>query len=100
MFYRLHVFPFRITHRQLGSCRAEVFGKEGGDGLWRGWLVFAPDTTNLIIVAGPETTQPTRDALVYWAIGLDPVHYQIALERALRARLRAPGALDGPAFAD
>lgn len=32
-----------------------------------------------------ETTQPSRDALRYWATGLEPTYLQGALERALRA---------------
>ncbi len=98
MFHRIHVFPFRVTHPALGGSRAEVFGRPGRDGFWRGWLVFAMEEDNVVLISGPETSQPTREALVYWAIGLDPVQYQLALDRAFRGdprRLRKRGAAAG-----
>lgn len=96
------MFPFRVTHPDLGACRAEVHGREGPDGLWRAWLVFVPPTLNLILVSGPELTQPSREALVYWAIGLDPLHYQVSLDRALRGEPRWRGRLadEGSAAAE
>jgi hypothetical protein len=33
-----------------------------------------------------ETTQPNREALAYWASGLEPVYLEGALERAITSR--------------
>ena len=50
------------------------------DGTWAGRLVFvdgaAPRTT------GQETSQPNREALEYWASGLERVYLEGALQRA------------------
>jgi hypothetical protein len=33
-----------------------------------------------------ETTQPNREALTYWASGIEPVYLEGALERAIASR--------------
>jgi hypothetical protein len=33
-----------------------------------------------------ETTQPNREALAYWASGIEPVYLEGALERAIASR--------------
>ncbi len=54
------------------------------DNLWEGWLVFTPAKDGGEAVAtGRETTQPNRDAVMYWAQGLSRVYLMGALERSL-----------------
>lgn len=54
------------------------------DNLWEGWLVFTPAKDGGESVAtGRETTQPNRDAVMYWAQGLSRVYLMGALERSL-----------------
>jgi hypothetical protein len=53
-----------------------------GDGMWEGWLEFQPLDGGLPQRTGRETTQPNRDALVYWASGLEPIYFEGAFERA------------------
>ena len=53
-----------------------------GDGMWEGWLEFHPLDGGLPRRTGRETTQPNRDALVYWASGLEPIYFEGAFERA------------------
>ena len=56
----------------------------GGD--WHGWLEFTPPGQLHATLRTPrETTQPDRDALIYWATGLEPVYFEGAFERALRS---------------
>jgi len=60
-------------------------GEERSDGTWAGWLEFVPalgDGTSL--TTGQETSQPNRDALVYWASGLEPIYFEGAFARAAR----------------
>jgi len=62
-----------------------AYGEERSDGTWAGWLEFVPalgDGTSLI--TGQETSQPNRDALVYWASGLEPIYFEGAFARAAR----------------
>jgi len=54
------------------------------DNLWEGWLVFTPaNDASGALSSGRETTQPNRDAVMYWAQGLTRVYLMGALERSL-----------------
>ena len=66
-----------------GNYNAHVMGEEREDGTWEGWIEFggwAGDERR----TGRETTQPSREALAYWASGLEPVYLEGALTRASR----------------
>lgn len=74
------------------------------DGRWEGWLEFSDLDTGAVIRSGRETTQPTRDDVMYWATGLTRVYLEGALARTLApVRLTPPirvvsePAFDGPA---
>jgi hypothetical protein len=64
------------------TYRAVTFGEEREDGTWWGWLEFEPRDGGRTLVTGQETSQPNRDALAYWATGLEPVYLEGALIRA------------------
>jgi hypothetical protein len=67
------------------AYRAETWGESQPDGTWIGYLEFHPLTSpRLILRTKRETTQPSREALVYWATGLKPVYLEGALARAKR----------------
>jgi hypothetical protein len=55
-------------------------------GLWEAWLVFFSLTTGSALATDRETTQSTREHVLYWATGLGPTYLQGALERALDRR--------------
>ncbi len=59
-----------------------VLGVERADGTWAGWLEFASAAGARRLRTGQETSQPNRDALVYWATGLEDVYLDGALNRA------------------
>ena len=61
---------------------ASAHGEERAGGTWEGWLEFrsAPGEVRR---TGRETTQPNRDALRYWASGLEPVYLDGAFSRAV-----------------
>jgi len=74
------------------------------DGLWEGWLEFNDLDTGVVIRSARETTQPSRDDVMYWATGLTRVYLEGALGRALPVdprpvvdRVVAEPAFDGPA---
>ena len=71
------------TARAIGRRRR-------GQNLWEGWFEFAPVGGRGVIRRSPvETTQPNRDALAYWASGIEPVYLEGALERAIASRSQA-----------
>jgi len=55
----------------------------GDGGLWEGWIEFSDLDTGAVIRTGRETTQPTRDDMMYWATGLTRVYLEGALARAI-----------------
>jgi hypothetical protein len=60
-----------------------ICGEQRGDGTWEGWLEFHPVASSLpVLRTDQETSQPNRDALEYWAGGLEPVYLEGALARA------------------
>jgi len=38
-----------------------------------------------VLTTERETTQPSREALLYWATGLEPIYLEGAFARAVRA---------------
>jgi len=70
----------------LRDARGEEFeasahGEERADGKWEGWIEFRSASGEVRRTAR-ETTQPDRDALRYWASGLEPLYLDGALSRA------------------
>ncbi len=60
-----------------------TWGEMRADGTWSGWLEFQPIRGGgTVLRTGQETSQPSRDALVYWASGLEPIYFEGALDRA------------------
>lgn len=62
------------------TYRAFVHGAAREDGTWSGWIEFVSGATRLR--TGQETSQPNRDALAYWASGLEHIYFDGALSRA------------------
>ena len=84
------------------ACGRKGVGKMSN--MWEGWIEFIPlDPGTRPLRSGRETTQPTREDLVYWATGLTPTYLAGALERALQPPLERPTPrrsaphFDGPA---
>jgi hypothetical protein len=79
-----------LIHRCTTSIRvghatyvAEVWGEQRPDGLWEGRIEFVPVVGGAVLSTDRETSQSTREALTYWASGLEPVYLEGALARAL-----------------
>jgi hypothetical protein len=69
------------------TYEVEACGGTTPDGLWEGWLEFSPSESALpVLRTDRETTQPNRQALEYWATGLEPVYFEGAFNRALERR--------------
>ena len=70
---------------------AQVCGRANRH-LWEGWIEFAAQDGSGIRRTSRETTQPDRDALVYWSEGLSGTYLEGALARTLeRAKKRPAG---------
>lgn len=61
---------------------AHVYGERRIDGNWAGWLEFQDRKGHAVLRTNRETTQPSRDALDYWASGLEAVYIEGAFTRA------------------
>ena len=64
-----------------------IYGQQRADGTWEAWLEFRPtDERKAVLLTGQETSQPDRDAVEYWALGLEPIYFDGAFTRAQRQR--------------
>jgi hypothetical protein len=62
---------------------ARTYAAPQPDGTWQGWIEFRPvDGRGGPLRTDRETTQPNREAVEYWASGLEPVYFEGAFERA------------------
>lgn len=57
-----------------------IEGQERSDGTWAGRLRFADGAA--VRVTGQETSQPNREAVEYWASGLETVYLEGAFLRS------------------
>jgi hypothetical protein len=90
----IHEFTSEIADADGHAYSARAMGRQRkGRTVWEGWLEFTPIGGRGMVRRGQvETTQPNREALVYWASGIEPVYLEGALERAITSRSdgRAP----------
>lgn len=79
----IHEYPYRVTIDKT-DYSVRVYGGERDGGRWAGWLEFTPLRGRTPVLATPhETLQPSRGALEYWALGLEPIYFEGALDRAV-----------------
>ena len=82
-------FDIRLPGPDGRVYEPQACGRAREDGLWEGWVEFAPDQGPPLRTAR-ETTQPNREDTVYWAQGLTTAYLEGALQRALGDRPRVP----------
>ena len=78
--------------------RAQACGGPMPDGLWEGWIEFAPLDGGPPVRSPRETTQPNLKDAAYWASGLTAVYLEGALRRALNPVIRRAPAPAEPLF--
>ena len=80
----IHRFTVPVWSLLTGATyEARAIGESRRDGTWAGWLEFRPASGyGPALRTHRETTQPDREALVYWAGGLEPIDLESALSRA------------------
>ena len=84
----IHEFTSEVPDADGHVYTARAVGRQRkGRTVWEGWLEFTPVGGRGIMRRSPvETTQPNREALSYWASGIEPVYLEGALERAIASR--------------
>jgi hypothetical protein len=79
----IHEHVPRVAAPDGTVYRARTCASQRDDGTWVGWLEFEPaDGSRSVLRTGRETTQSNREAVAYWASGLEPVYLEGALRRA------------------
>lgn len=76
----IHAFSTTVTDELGRSWTAAAHGRPAGN-VWFGWIVFT-DGHGSTVKTDVETSQPNRDALGYWATGVEPIYLDGALARA------------------
>jgi hypothetical protein len=71
--------------------RATSYGEQRRDGTWSGWIEFVPadGAQDAALRTDQETSQPDRQAVDYWAGGLEPIYLEGALNRARKRQERS-----------
>jgi len=70
---------------------ARACGRPSEQKMWEGWIEFVPlDPERRPLRSPQESTQPSREALLYWATGLTSTYLKGALNRALQPPLERP----------
>jgi hypothetical protein len=65
--------------KPVNQFKVRAYAEERGH-LWIGWLEFKSASKTL--KTGEETSQPNKEAVAYWATGLEQVFLEGALKRA------------------
>jgi hypothetical protein len=75
--------PSALVSDESTTYAVRVYADERAEGTWEGWLEFRPLNSNKPpLRTGQETSQPNRDTIEYWALGLEPIYFEGALARA------------------
>ena len=81
---RVHTYSDVVTSSTGVRYRVHAEGERNELGSWHGWLTFeAMDGSGRVLRTERETTQRDREALAYWAGGLEPIYLDGALGRAV-----------------
>jgi hypothetical protein len=91
-------FPNVVKEANGRGYTAQACGGPSADGLWEGWIEFAPLDGGPPIRSHRETTQPNRTDTLYWANGLGIVFLEGALHRALQPLTLEAEPVARPAF--
>lgn len=79
----IHEYEHDVVGPDGNGYRARAFAEKRGN-VWIGWLEFTPNGGGKPLRTGEETSQPNKEAVEYWASGLEPVYLEGALPRAKR----------------
>jgi hypothetical protein len=66
--------------------RPHILANARADGTWEAWIEFHPVDGGPVRTTDRESSQPNREAVEYWAAGLEPVYFEGAFQRAVLSR--------------
>ena len=79
----VHEHSVVIQTPKGATYTARTYAEQQRDGSWQAWIEFSPtDGRGGTKRTDRETTQASREAVAYWASGLEPVYFEGAFERA------------------
>jgi len=78
----VHGYRTRVLDADGNAYNVEAWGEKHGN-VSHGWLEFLPRAGRAALRTDRDTTQPTWEALQYWASGLDPTYLEGAFTRAV-----------------
>jgi hypothetical protein len=82
----IHTHSTQLQEADGTIYDVHTFAKEREDGTWIGWIEFHPRVEGKgILRTGQETSQPSREAVEYWATGIETVYLEGAFARAREA---------------
>lgn len=72
-----------VTRDDGQEYAVRTYARPDPRGGWIGWIEFHPGATGApVLRTSRETTQPTLQAVAYWADGLEPIYFEGASRRA------------------
>ena len=75
--------PTRVKGEDGTTYIVQICARERTDGTWEAWIEFHPtDKRQPVLRTEQETSQPNREAIEYWAFGLEPIYFDGAFARA------------------
>lgn len=77
----VHECVHRVTAPDGREYRVSVLA-EPREHVWIGSIEFRSMSDSSVLRTGEETSQPTKEDVIYWAEGLEPVYLDGALRRA------------------
>jgi hypothetical protein len=81
----IHEHSTHVKSEDGTTYLVRIYAQERTDGTWEGWLEFHPtDERKQVLRTEQETSQPSRTAIEYWALGLEPIYLDGAFARAQR----------------
>jgi hypothetical protein len=78
---QIHQFANEIAGADGTRYAVRAVAEKRGN-VWIGWLEFQPAGRGRALKTGEETSQPNKEAVAYWATGLEAVYLDGALVRA------------------
>ena len=75
----VHEFSSPVRGADHIDYKARVYADQRGN-VWIGWLEFEGPRGKK--KTGEETSQPNKEAVAYWATGLESIYLEGALHRA------------------
>src|SRR6266581_8734820 len=89
----LQTFDTPFIDSSSETYDVQAYAQSRPEDTWQGRLIFTRRGDGKSLATGVETTQPSMEAVQYWATGLEPTYFEGAFDRA---SVRAEDAVGRP----